>query len=635
MAASQGRILTSFKKDLAPALIVCALAAATAGAWAQLPKLGGETPVHAATTASEHEASCAMDAFGNFVVAYSHTDASSNSGIAVQRYNRRGEAQGAVFVPHPTAGVQQQPAVAMGDDGRFVVVWEDNVLRGGANYDVYVALYNSAGTKLAEPTKVNTTDVNARENARVAMNRSTGEFVVVWAAGTSANSDVYGRRFNAAGGAVDSTEVKINSSTNSLDYAPSVAFSGNGSYIIAWEGNPNGDGNWEAYFQRYNFAGTPVSPIGSNTVASAAGRDVTEVEVACDDAGNYVLGWVDGLPASGTDPKDLIFRRYDGGGFPAPAGPTVFKTGAFSGNGDVLVPRIRVAMENDDDFAFAYVHSDEIWTRFYNGAGTAKGPESKVNTTTNETVGEFQSKPWIALNPRGNRGVIAWHGTGATDNNGVHFQRYAEPNQAPTLAAIGDKSGPELQPITFTAAATESTLNFGDTVTYSLDAGAPAGASIAAATGNFSWTPTEAQGPGSYNITIRATDNGEPAMSDSETITVTVSEVNLAPTNITLSNSSIAENVNAGTTVGTLSTTDADLPAQMFTYSIEPALADGTNFSISGGDLKIQVSPDYETKNVYNIRVKSTDSMSGSTTKDFAINITDVMESSVPEWSLY
>ena len=47
-------------------------------------------------------------------------------------------------------------------------------------------------------------------------------------------------------------------------------------------------------------------------------------------------------------------------------------------------------------------------------------------------------------------------------------------------------------------------------VAWSLDAGAPAGAAINAATGAFSWTPTEAQGPGVFPITIRATDNGTP-----------------------------------------------------------------------------------------------------------------------------
>jgi len=44
------------------------------------------------------------------------------------------------------------------------------------------------------------------------------------------------------------------------------------------------------------------------------------------------------------------------------------------------------------------------------------------------------------------------------------------------------------------------------TLTYSLDGGAPAGASINAVSGAFTWTPTEAQGPGSVPITVRVTE---------------------------------------------------------------------------------------------------------------------------------
>lgn len=58
-------------------------------------------------------------------------------------------------------------------------------------------------------------------------------------------------------------------------------------------------------------------------------------------------------------------------------------------------------------------------------------------------------------------------------------------------------------------------------LSFSLDAGAPVGASINPTTGQFSWLPTVAQ-TGMHSITIRVTDNGSPAMSDSETITVTV-----------------------------------------------------------------------------------------------------------------
>ena len=66
----------------------------------------------------------------------------------------------------------------------------------------------------------------------------------------------------------------------------------------------------------------------------------------------------------------------------------------------------------------------------------------------------------------------------------------------------------------------------GTVLTFTLDSGAPAGATIQPASGLFTWTPSEAQGPGSYPVTIRVSDG---LASDFETITITVAEVNLAP----------------------------------------------------------------------------------------------------------
>ena len=52
-----------------------------------------------------------------------------------------------------------------------------------------------------------------------------------------------------------------------------------------------------------------------------------------------------------------------------------------------------------------------------------------------------------------------------------------------------------------------------DTLSFSLG-GEPVGAVIDPVTGVFTWTPTEAQGPGSYDITIRVTDDGTPSQID-------------------------------------------------------------------------------------------------------------------------
>src|SRR5439155_53378 len=85
------------------------------------------------------------------------------------------------------------------------------------------------------------------------------------------------------------------------------------------------------------------------------------------------------------------------------------------------------------------------------------------------------------------------------------------------------------------------------------------------ANGVFSWTPTEAQGPGSYSITVRATDTGVPALSDSETITVTVNEVNTAPVLNPLNNITNYELLPISFTA---SASDSDVPANTLSFSL-------------------------------------------------------------------
>lgn len=80
------------------------------------------------------------------------------------------------------------------------------------------------------------------------------------------------------------------------------------------------------------------------------------------------------------------------------------------------------------------------------------------------------------------------------------------------------------------------------TLTYSLEPGAPTGATINSSNGVFSWTPTPAQSPSTNTITVRVTDNGSPEQSDLQSFVVIV----LSPPSITSEPSSRTNN--AGTT---------------------------------------------------------------------------------------
>ena len=67
-------------------------------------------------------------------------------------------------------------------------------------------------------------------------------------------------------------------------------------------------------------------------------------------------------------------------------------------------------------------------------------------------------------------------------------------------------------------------------LTFSLDAASLAlGMTIDANTGVFSWTPTEGQGGLTPSVTVTVTDDGTGNLVDTETFTITVSDVNVAP----------------------------------------------------------------------------------------------------------
>ncbi len=137
-------------------------------------------------------------------------------------------------------------------------------------------------------------------------------------------------------------------------------------------------------------------------------------------------------------------------------------------------------------------------------------------------------------------------------------------NTAPVLAAIGNRTNNELATLSFTASANDTDIP-AQTLTFSLANGSsgsvPAGAEITSG-GNFTWTPTEAQGPGTYTFDVCVSDG---LLTDCETITVTVNEVNVAPVLVAIGNKSVIE---LTLLTFTATATDSDLPANTLTFSL-------------------------------------------------------------------
>jgi hypothetical protein len=107
-------------------------------------------------------------------------------------------------------------------------------------------------------------------------------------------------------------------------------------------------------------------------------------------------------------------------------------------------------------------------------------------------------------------------------------------NTMPALYPIDDTSVDEGSAVSLAMAASDT--DPGQTLNFSLDPGAPHGAHINPNTGVFTWTATA---PGQYSVTIRVTDNGSPAESDSQSFMITVN--NVAPTVSAGSNATLVQ----------------------------------------------------------------------------------------------
>jgi gliding motility-associated-like protein len=160
----------------------------------------------------------------------------------------------------------------------------------------------------------------------------------------------------------------------------------------------------------------------------------------------------------------------------------------------------------------------------------------------------------------------------------------------------------------------------GGAPTYTISPSLPAGLSINATTGVISGTLTAAQ-TGTVTYTITATNTGGST-------TATVSLVfNTAPTAIALAPAAVAENAASGTTVGTLSATDADT-GDTFTYALASGTGstDNAGFTIDGTSLKTAAVFDFETKASYSVRVRVTDAGGLTFEQALTITVTDVNE---------
>ena len=157
------------------------------------------------------------------------------------------------------------------------------------------------------------------------------------------------------------------------------------------------------------------------------------------------------------------------------------------------------------------------------------------------------------------------------------IQSQSNANTAPILAPIPNQLVYANTLLTFTASATD-TDQPPQTLTFSLGAGAPTGATITSG-GVFTWTPTAAQAPSTNTISVIVTDNGVPQMSATNSFTVVVYRPNTPPVLSSIPNQTVYANTLLTLTA---SATDTDQPPQTLTFSLGTGAPTGASIT-SGG----------------------------------------------------
>jgi uncharacterized repeat protein (TIGR01451 family) len=210
---------------------------------------------------------------------------------------------------------------------------------------------------------------------------------------------------------------------------------------------------------------------------------------------------------------------------------------------------------------------------------------SSSNTTLIDaahiTFGGSGASRTITLTPFTNQYGVSTITLGVSDGMATSTTSFTftvnQVNHPATLNSIPDFTILEESTLMFTNKASDSDQP-SQTLTFSLS-NAPAGASVDPASGVFTWTPTEAQGPFTNQVTVMVTDNGSPPMTTAQSFTIAVLESNEPPVLAPV----VDRTIHAGMTlVITNSATDPDIPTNTLMFSLDPGPAGASIDPASG-----------------------------------------------------
>jgi len=252
------------------------------------------TPVTTSTAFAaddQQNASVAMTPDGDFVITWTNTR-SGNADIYARRFAASGQALGEAFLVNSvTGGDQKWSDVAMDAEGNFVVAWSSwgQETGGVANrWGIFARRFDQLGQPMGAEFAVNTVVAGDQVLPSVSMDYR-GNFAVAW----QTAGEIALRTFDATGVAREAAEILLGQTIVGQKAYPDVALAASGQYVVVSWAGPDGNGNG-VYVDllQWDPAGLVWTPVGtSQLVNTTVVGEQSYASVAMAVNGSFVVSW--------------------------------------------------------------------------------------------------------------------------------------------------------------------------------------------------------------------------------------------------------------------------------------------------------------------------------------------------------
>jgi len=460
----------------------------------------------------------------------------------------------------------------VGPSGELYVVWNDL-----SNRQIMEAKSTDGGVSFSSPVVVSSyvplpsplpnSFFRVNSNPAAAADDTSGNVYVAWADYRSGNAEILSSR-SLDGGATWSKPIRVNDDTTTNDHFFPWMTVSHGLLSIVFYDRRLDPGNRliDVFYAESADGGATFSPNLRVTDQPSDPGSLNFIGDYIGIASNGTLAhpvWTDLRDVSPANPVDEdIFtegRRVDRPPVVAPVGIQTIYPGA------------------ELQFGVRATDPDVGETLTMAVLGAPSGATFTSTPSTNGTVtGSFDWRPSAAQAP-GDYSVEFEASDGfLTSSTNVSIAVSA--NNPPLLVVPDAQTVTVGSRLTFIVSATDPDPP-PDFVTISCDTCATLGASFDSSTGNFTWVPALAQGPGDYLASFTAVDHLLPQLSDTKSVAVHVDKPSQLPSLATIRDWTINDETLLSFKANA---TDPNIPPATLAFSLGPDAPAGASISTDG-----------------------------------------------------